>query len=128
MNHPMNDPISPLPSWRRPILRPPINPEPAINKNDLPIISNRQPKGVPKPRPVNPLNLLEQKREQERRLKYLIDLNNLTNLSEEETNVNRGTTAIGSIIEDLRPGRVQREINRNKKARKDMQESLDLDF
>ena len=63
MNHPMNDPISPLPSWRRPTLRPPINPEPAINKNDLPIISNRQPKGVSKPRPVNPLNLLEQKRE-----------------------------------------------------------------
>ena len=73
--HPMNDPISPLPSWRRPILRPPINPEPQINKNDLPIISNRQPKGIHRPIPVNPLDL-EQKR---RRLKYLIDLNNLTN-------------------------------------------------
>lgn len=124
MNHPMNDPISPLPSWRQPTLRPPINPEPAINKNDLPIISNRQPKGAHKPIPVNPLDL-EQNR---RRLKYLIDLNNLTKLSEEETNVNRGSVAISSIIEDLRPGRVQREINRNKKARKDMQESLDLDF
>ena len=40
----------------------------------------------------------------------------------------RGTAAIGSIIEDLRPRRIQAEINRNKKARKEMQDSLDLDL
>tara|TARA_B100000401_G_C52803952_1_gene720118 strand:+ start:705 stop:1154 length:450 start_codon:yes stop_codon:yes gene_type:complete len=107
VQHPTNIPI-PI----SPLL---INPEPPINKNDLPIISNRQPKDVHRPIPVKPLDLEQKKR----RLEYLIDLNNLTNLSEKDKETELAPEGIHGLFRQLTPGVTQREINRGVKRPED---------